>query len=193
MLSSFRLAVGRTGQRGPFILSPGTHTAPHPSLCLSQASCPPSWPGGGEGPWRLQLRPHRPSPLPQPGTEQGRGRGSPPLQAPEGGDLAFPLALSGLERREAGGRDSGGLAPPCLGKAVPSWATSPTRAASWVLLHFLPWTVPRTGPMVQGTWRGPREGWARWDGLGEGCRSWLPARAQGDKAQAWQAFSSSDG
>lgn len=72
MLSSFRLAVGRTGQRGPFILSPGTHTAPHPSLCLSQASCPPSWPGGGEGPWRLQLRPHRPSPLPQPGTEQGR-------------------------------------------------------------------------------------------------------------------------
>lgn len=78
--------MGRTGQRGPFVLLPGTHTIPHPQPLRSQASS--FLARGWEGPWRLQLRSHRPSPppprfpLPPPGTELGLE--SPPLQALKG-------------------------------------------------------------------------------------------------------------
>lgn len=37
-----------------------------------------------------------------PNQAPGRARNSPPPKAPEGGTLAFPLALSGLERRKPG-------------------------------------------------------------------------------------------
>lgn len=75
-----------------------------------------------------------------------------------------------------------------------SQATSPTRAASWVLCHLLPWTVPRTGRWsreLEGA-----QGRAGTDGMdlerdvGVGCR--LGPRGF-DKALAWHAFSSSDG
>ena len=115
---------------------------------------------------------------------------SPPPRAPEVRTLAFLLGLLVLEKREP--RRLGALetAPPCWEKAIT--AGPPLQQGRLVGCCTLATLGPRTGRGL-GNLKGPSRGLS-WvgqvrEGLGAGC--WL--RCRGGRAQAWQAFSSSDG
>lgn len=116
---------------------------------------------------------------------------SPPPRAPEVRTLAFLLGLLVLEKREA--RRLGALetAPPCWEKAIS--AGPPLQQGRLVGCCSAYHPGPKDWPRGLGNLKGPSRGLS-WvgqvrEGLGAGC--WL--RCRGGRAQAWQAFSSSDG
>lgn len=172
--------MGRTGRGAPSFSYQEHTLSPTPSLCLSQASSflARGWGGALE----TSAASHRPRPLPKPGTEQGRG--SPPLQVPEGVTLLsdWPSQVWREGRRRVGLWWTG---PTLLGKAVLSWATSPTRQLIGCYSTYDP-------GQSQGLGRWSREpegaqGRAGPDGMGlerdvgVGCQ----LGPRGDKAQAW--------